>query len=169
VLKTVFHLQSAYNLITAGVMLTFMILPTITSLTLNAFDGVDETLISASMSLGNSRTRAIYKICKHQIRQSIVVAIIIAFARAIGETMAISMILQSQGYLSTFSNGFIDFITSNLRTLGALISANMFAEGGGPQLQSLLFGFGLFMFVIVMILNTIAMKLSKHKTKSKYV
>ncbi|MDE7433619.1 MAG: hypothetical protein K2M43_00475 [Mycoplasmoidaceae bacterium] len=44
----------------------------------------------------------------------------------------------------------------------------MFAEGGGPALQGLLFAFGIFLFIFIMILNAIVMKLSKEKSpKSK--
>jgi phosphate transport system permease protein len=106
VLKYVLHISTSYNLITTGVMLTFMVLPTIVSLSLNALDGVDKTLISASMVLGNTKTRSIYKICKRDARNGITVGVIIAFARAIGETMAVSMVLQSQGYNPIFDDGF---------------------------------------------------------------
>jgi phosphate transport system permease protein len=148
-------------------MLTFMILPTIVSLSLNTLDGVDSMLISAGMALGNTKTRAIYKICKKEARNGITVSIVIAFARAIGETMAVSMILQSQQYNNVFSGGFMNTITSDLRTLGSLISANMFAEGGGPALQSLLFAFGLFMFVFVMILNSLVLYVTNKNKKNK--
>jgi phosphate transport system permease protein len=168
VLKFILHTQSSYNLITAGIMLTFMVLPTIVSMTLNSLDGVDMNLISASMVLGNTKTKSIYKIAKRDARNGITVGIIIALARAIGETMAISMILQSQSYNQEFTSGFLSIMTSSLRSLGALISANMFAEGGGPALQSLLFAFGLFMFIFVMILNAIAMRATKQHRKSKY-
>jgi phosphate transport system permease protein len=57
--------------------------------------------------------------------------------------------------------------TSGLRSLGALIAANMFAEGGGPALQALLFAFGLFMFIFVMILNGIAMYATKKRNRNK--
>lgn len=168
VIKTIFGLETSYNVITAGFMLTFMILPTIVSLSLNSLDGVDSILISSGMGLGNTKTRTIYKICKKDARNGITVSIIIAFARAIGETMAVSMILQSQQYNGIFGSGFLGTITSDLRTLGALISANMFAEGGGPDLQSLLFAFGLFMFVFVMILNSIVLYTTNRKRNRKY-
>ncbi|MDR3257817.1 MAG: phosphate ABC transporter permease PstA [Mycoplasmataceae bacterium] len=168
VLKYIFHMSTSYNLITTGFMLTFMVLPTIVSLSLNALDGVDATLITASMVLGNTKTRSIYKVCKKDARNGITVGIIIALARAIGETMAVSMILQSQGYNPIFDQGFWAVATSGLRSLGSLIAANMFAEGGGPALQSLLFAFGLFMFIFVMILNGVAMYATKKKKKSKW-
>lgn len=168
IVQHVFGLSSAYNLLTASLMLTFMILPTIVSLSLNSLDSVDSSLISAAMVLGNTKTRAIYKVYKREAKAGMTVAIIIAMARAIGETMAVSMILQSQGYNSTFDNGFFSIIDSGLRSLGALISANMFAESGGPALQGLLFAFGIFLFLFVMILNGIAMKMTKKKQRSKY-
>ncbi len=164
IVKKIFNLDTTYSLLTAGIMLIFMILPTVVSLTLNALDGANNDLISASMVLGNTRTRSIYKVVKKEVKGSIYVGIIIALARAIGETMAVSMILQSQGFNDTFNQGFWGLLTSNLRTLGALISANMFAEGGGPALQGLLFAFGIFLFVFIMILNAIVMRLSKQKS-----
>ncbi|MDE7433620.1 MAG: ABC transporter permease subunit, partial [Mycoplasmoidaceae bacterium] len=106
IVKTIFHLDTTYSLLTAGIMLIFMILPTVVSLTLNALDGANYDLISASMVLGNTRTRSIYKVVKKQVKGSIYVGIIIALARAIGETMAVSMILQSQGFNDTFNSGF---------------------------------------------------------------
>jgi phosphate transport system permease protein len=98
VLNTIIHTKDQYNIVCAGVMLTFMILPTIVSLSLNSLDGVDDTLISSSMSLGNTKTRSIYKVCRKEARNGITVAVIIALARAIGETMAVSMILQGLNY-----------------------------------------------------------------------
>lgn len=164
-LQTVFGLDTAYNLITAAFMLSFMVLPTIVSLSLSSLDGVDNSLIAAAMVLGNTKTRAIYKVYKKEASAGITVAVIIGVARAIGETMAVSMILQSQGYNSVFDSGFFGIIDSGLRSLGALISANMFAESGGPALQGLLFAFGIFLFLFVMILNAIAMRMTKKKNK----
>jgi phosphate transport system permease protein len=168
IIKKIFGLDTAYNLITAAAMLTFMILPTIVSLTLNSLDGVDPTLLSSSMALGNTKTQSIYKVNIKAARNGIAVSIIIALARAIGETMAISMILQSGGYNNIFHNGFLSVMTSGLQTLGALIAANMFADAGGPALKSLLFAFGIIMFVFVMALNAIAMVATKKRKQSKF-
>lgn len=164
----VFGKQASYSIITASFMLTFMILPTIVSLSLNALDGVDDALLSCAMALGNTKTRAIYKVCKKDCRNGIATGILLALSRAIGETMAVSMILQSQLYNNTFDSGFWGVLTSGLRSLGALISANMFAESGGPGLQGLLFTFGIIMFIFVIIINAIAMRITKKKVRDKY-
>ncbi len=163
----IFGSGTNYSCITASLMLSFMILPTIVSLSLNALDGVDPELLSSAMALGNTKTRTIYKICKRDCRNGITVGVIIAISRAIGETMAVSMILQSQLYNNTFNDGLFSILTSGLRSLGALISANMFAEGGGAWLQGLLFAFGIVMFIFVIILNAIAMRLTKKQSQKK--
>ena len=164
---SIFGVGKSFSILTASFMLSFMILPTIVSLTLNALDGVSNDLLTSAMVLGNTKTKAIYRICKKECRNGITVGIIMAISRAIGETMAVSMILQSQMYNNTFDGGFSEILISGLRTLGALISANMFAESGGPALQGLLFAFGIVMFIIVLVLNAIAMRITKKKGASK--
>ena len=120
-------------------MLAFIIIPTIISLTLSTYDGIDMRLIENGIGMGSSYTRSIYKIFKKEARGGIIIAIIIALGRAIGETMAISMILSDQGYQNIFGTGFLQIMHSALRPLGAVISANMFAENGGEGLRGLLY------------------------------
>ncbi|MBQ6970641.1 ABC transporter permease subunit [bacterium] len=147
-------------------MLAFMIIPTITSMTLTAYDGVNDNMLIAPIVLGNTKTRAIYKVFKKETYGAIIVAIIIALARAIGETMAVNMILQAQSYNQVFDSGFLNITTSYLKTLGSLIATNMFAEGGGKGLQGLLFIYGFCLFIFVMLLNIIATRLIK---KSNFI
>ncbi len=163
----IFGVGTNFSILTASFMLSFMILPTIVSLNLNALDGVNHDLLLGAMVLGNTKTRAIYKVCKKECRNGTATGMLMAISRAIGETMAVSMILQSQMYSNTFDNGFIQILTSGLRTLGALISANMFAEAGGPALQGLLFAFGIIMFIMVLIFNAIAMRIIRKKQNRK--
>ena len=165
-LSWIFHLKTNYNLINASVMLAFMIIPTITSMTLTAYDGVNDNMLIAPIVLGNTKTRAIYKVFKKETYGAIIVAIIIALARAIGETMAVNMILQAQSYNQVFDSGFLNITTSYLKTLGSLIATNMFAEGGGKGLQGLLFIYGFCLFIFVMLLNIIATRLIK---KSNFI
>lgn len=161
----VFHLNSNFTILTAIFMLSFMLIPTITALTLNAYDSNDMLLINNSVSLGITKTRSIYKIFRKQTRQNIFVAIIIALGRAIGETMAVSMILSSQSYQSTFNEGFGHVLSSSLSPLGAVISVGMFSENGGTSLRGLLYAFGIVMFVVVMILNGFVLIITNKRKK----
>lgn len=168
VVKSVFGLEIPNTVLTTIFMLTFMLVPTIALLTLNALTGVEDSLLINSMSLANSKTKAIYKIVRVQTRKQVVVAIIIAAGRAIGETMAVSMILSSENYSDVFAGGFLEILTSSLRPLGAVISKGMFAENGGAEFRGLLFAFGVVLFVLVMILNSIVMAASNLKNNKMF-
>ncbi|MDE5617511.1 MAG: ABC transporter permease subunit [Ureaplasma sp.] len=166
--KTVFHTTLANNLLTTIFMISLMIIPTITLLSLNAYNSVENDLVMNSMSLGNSKTKAIYKIFRKQTKKQIIVAIIIAAGRVIGETMAVSMILSSENYNEVFNNGFIAILTSSLRPLGAVISKGMFAENGGEAFRGLLFAFGIIMLLFVLILNLFVSIVTNEKYTYKF-
>lgn len=170
VVGMVFGVGDAYNILNAIVMLTFMILPTIITLTLNTYNNIPIDFISNPISLGVTKTRAIYKIFKAKARNGVIVAVIIAIGRAFGETMALSMILSSESY-SILSSGISDTLTSSLGTLGSVIATNMFSETGGPAIRGVLYAFGIFLFVIVMILNAVIMYVTnrkKNRSASKF-
>ncbi|WP_038102632.1 ABC transporter permease subunit, partial [Ureaplasma diversum] len=166
-LSLILGVHSAQNIITSFVMLGFIILPTIISLTLATYDSIDMRLIENGIGMGSSYTRSIYKIFKKEAKGGIIIAIIISLGRALGETMAISMILSDQGYVNVFDAGFVEVLKSTLRPLGAVISANMFAENGGEELRGLLYVFGIVLFFVIMVLNGLVTYLTKKK-KSKY-
>ncbi|WP_051675901.1 phosphate ABC transporter permease [Ureaplasma canigenitalium] len=166
-LNIVFHLGSGTNLVSSIFMLAFIILPTIIALVLNTYDGIDMRLIENGIGLGNSYTKAIYKIFMKEARGGIIIAVIIAFGRAIGETMAVSMILSSELYNNVFVSTFNEFFGSSLRPLGAVIARNIFSENGGEALKGVLYIFGIFLLVFIMFLNGIVSYLSSHKGRMK--
>ena len=167
VIQTIFGLDTPYTVLTAIFMLAFMLVPTIVSLTLNAYEGVDTNLISNSISLGNTNTKSIYKVFRKQTRKQIVVAVIIAAGRAIGETMAVSMILTDITGYDKINEGLGAILTSSLSPLGSVISVGMFSENGGESLRGLLYAFGIVMFVFVMVLNAIVLFATKTKKSGR--
>ncbi|XQP56011.1 MAG: ABC transporter permease subunit [Mycoplasmoidaceae bacterium] len=163
VLKVIFQMPSAYNLITTAFMLAFLMMPTVVSLTLSALDSVDNMFLVSPMMMGNTKTGAIYKVYKKKIRGKIVIALITALARGLGETMGVSMILQSQNFNEVFNQGFGAVWMSYLKTLGGLIAANMFAETATEALRGLLFVYGLFLFIVVVFMNAVVKILFREK------
>lgn len=167
VVQTIFNLPTTYNLISTSIMLAFMIMPTVVSLTLSALDSVDDSFIISPMMLGNTKTGAIYKVYKKKIRGKVVIALITALSRALGETMAVSMLLQSQNFNHVFNEGFIAIWVSYLKTLGGLIASNMFAETATANLKGLLYVYGLFLFIFVIVLNAVVKYIFRNKKTTK--
>lgn len=159
---------SSRSVFNASIMLSFMVLPTIISMTLNALNGIDENLFTNPIALGNTKTRSIYKVSIKAIKSNILVIAIIAFSRAIGESMAMSMILQSSPSTDQFSeDGFFGIFASSSQSLGAFISTNMFSDANPEKVRPLLYSFGFIMLIIVMALNIFITVFSKktHKTR----
>ncbi len=166
-IQFIFHMPTKYNLVSTGFMLAFMIMPTVVSLNLSALDSVEPSFITSPMVLGNTRTAAIYKVYKKQIRSKVVISLITGVARALGETMAVSMILQSQNFNEVFSQGFGAIWTSYLKTVGGLIASNMFAETLTEGVKGLLFVYGLCLFVVVLILNGVVKAIFRPKNNAR--
>lgn len=165
----VIGVELVYSIVNAIIMLTFMILPTIISLTLNAYNNISNELLFNPISLGLTRTKSIYSVYKRKARNGIIVAVIIALGRAIGETMALSMLLTSESY-SILSLGIGKTLESSLGTLGSIIATNMFSETGGEAIRGVLYAFGVFLFITIMLLNGAILVFTRdNKIKNKYI
>lgn len=164
VVQFIFRTPTSYNLVVCGFMLCFMIVPTVVAMMLSAYDSVDSSFIFSPMVLGNTKTGAIYKVYKRNIRGKVVIALITAISRAIGETMGVSMILQAQNYNSVFASGFSGYWSSYLKTLGGIISSNMMGEGTTASLKGLLYVYGLFLLIFIAIMNGVVRAVFMKKT-----
>lgn len=155
---------SSYSILNASVMLSFMVLPTIIAMSYNALESVDSTLLINPIALGATKTKTIYKIYKKEAKNGIVVGVILAIGRAIGETMALSMLLKSENDYSVIANGsLLELLESNIKTVSVIISTNMYGENSTPESQSLLFAFGLVLFILVMVFNLFVVFMMRNK------
>jgi phosphate transport system permease protein len=160
---------SRNSIFNASIMLAFMIIPTIISMTLDSLNAIDPNLLDNSLALGNSKTKSIYKVCKKAAKSGIVVAVVVAISRAIGESMAVSMILQSQPSNEIFQDGFFSLLNSSSQSLGAYISSTMFADSDPEKIRPLLYAFGLIMLIISMVLNILIAIITKSKKASRNI
>jgi phosphate transport system permease protein len=165
-LKVIFSLRTEYNLISAVFILSIMIMPSLIAFILISLEGSNELLMSNVMVLGRSKTDGIYKVYKKAIRKYKVTAILVCVTRAIGETMALSMILQSENYIS-ISTSLVDFLNSNPRTLSVVIGGNVFGENIDQYSKGVLFFFGIVIFFIVFLINVIATIYIKRASRNK--
>lgn len=84
---------TGFGLLTAGIVLSIMILPTVIALSEDALYAVPATLREGSMALGATRWQTIWNVLLPAARSGLAVAIILGIARAIGEALAVQMVI----------------------------------------------------------------------------
>jgi phosphate transport system permease protein len=132
----------------AGVILAIMILPTITSIAIEVLQTVPGSLREAALALGATRWEAIRMAVLPYARAGIVGATMLGLGRALGETMAVTMLIGNSPTIraSLFAPGY---------SLPSVI-ANEFAEASGELHTSALAALGLLLFAVTILLNVAA-------------
>jgi phosphate transport system permease protein len=131
-----------------GLILAIMILPTITSLTVEVLGTVPGSLREAAFALGATRWEAVRLAVLPYGRPGIVGAAILGLGRALGETMAVTMVIGNSPeiHASLFSPGY---------SLPSII-ANEFAEATGAVHTAALAALGLILLGLALLLNALA-------------
>jgi len=136
---------SGFGLAAAGIVLSIMILPTVITLSEDAFRSVPSVLKEGSMALGATRWQTITRVLLPSARSGISVAVILGMARAIGETLAIQMVI---GNATQFASG----IFAPTAALPTEIVTDMPGATQGSLLEHALFSMALLLLLIAMVL-----------------
>ncbi|MCC5664282.1 phosphate ABC transporter permease subunit PstC [Nostoc sp. CHAB 5784] len=91
---------SGTNMLTAGIILAIMILPTMAAITRDVLMAIPKELRSASMALGGTRWETIFRVLLPAGFSGIVSAGMLALGRALGETMAVTMVIGNSAQIS---------------------------------------------------------------------
>lgn len=138
--------NQGFGIFTSSLILAIMIIPYATSLSNEIITMVPNELKEAAYSLGATRLEVIFSVIIPNARSGIVASYILALGRALGETMAVTMLIGNANVIPTSLFG-----TGN--TMASLI-ANQFGEAQGLKLSSLI-AIGLLLFVITGIVNAL--------------
>lgn len=158
------------NMMTASFILALMALPTIISLSVNAINSVDKSYRYASLALGVSQSKTTFKIVFKTSATKILGAVIFGFGRVIGETMAVIMIAGGSVFPANIHNGPLEFFFSSITTLAGIIGIEI-NETTSALHNSALYGVGIFLLIIVTIINLIVLVIYKthdHKLRKIY-
>lgn len=133
-----------YCILTAAIILSIMIIPFAASISSEIIMLVSNDLKEAAYSLGATKKDVILKVIIPNAKSGIFTSYILAFGRAIGETMAVTMLIGNSNTLPTsiFQAG---------NTMASVI-ANQFGEADGLKLSSLI-AIALLLFVITGLIN----------------
>lgn len=131
----------------AGAVLAIMILPIITAISRDSLASLPPELRQASIGLGATRWETVFRVLIPAAFSGVVGAIILALGRAMGETMAVTMLIgnSNQVNISLFAPG---------NTVASLL-ASQFAEASGLQVSALMYA-GLVLFFMTFVVNVIA-------------
>lgn len=147
ILETLFAPPAYGNsMLTASIVLALMILPTLTAISRNALTAVPTTLREGAYALGATRWEAILGVLLPTAAPGVVAATILALGRAMGETMAVAMLIGNSSRLSWS-------VLSPGGTLAGLL-ANQFGEAEGLQVNSLMYA-ALILVVITLFVNLV--------------
>ena len=139
--------QTGKTMLTAGIVLAIMILPIITSMSREIFTQTPKLHEEAALALGATRWEMIRMAVLPFARPGIISSIMLALGRALGETMAVALVLSSGPMIASL-------IKSGNQTIAAEIALN-FPEAYGLRLSELIAA-GLVLFLITLVVNMIA-------------
>ncbi len=131
----------------AGIVLTIMILPIITAISRDALVSLPPDLRQAAYGLGATRWETIFRVLLPAATSGIVGATMLGLGRAMGETMAVTMIIGN-------SNRISPSILTTGNTIASLL-ANQFAEADGIQTAALMYA-ALVLFGLTLVVNVLA-------------
>lgn len=140
------------SVLAASIVLGIMVLPTVTSISVDALQAVPRSYWEGSVAMGATNWQTTHMIMLKAARSGIVAAIILGMGRALGETMAVIMVA---GNALEVPRSLLDPV----RTLTSNIALEMgYATG---RHREALFATGVTLFVIIMVFNTTALVISR--------
>ena len=141
-LQDMFGVISSSGILLSSLVLSVMILPTVTSVTKNSLENVPMHYYEGALALGSTKNQAVWKTCLPAARNGIISALILGIGRAIGETMAVQMLL----------GGSVNYPYALFLPVRSLTSniVSEFAESSGLHRDALIAtGFILLLFILI--------------------
>lgn len=149
------------NALSAGIVMGVMIIPMVSSLSEDALFAVPKSLREAAYGMGSTKLQTSFRVTVPAATSGIVVSIILAIARAIGETMIVAIAAGQNPQLTFDPREAVETITTYIVqvSLGDV-------EHGSIEYQTI-FAAGITLFIFTFLLNTISFRI-KRKYRQKY-
>jgi len=138
---------------TGALILAYMSLPTIISISEDALYAVPREYRDASLAIGATEWQTIWRVVVPAARSGIVIATVLGIGRAIGETMAVMMVTGNAANIPELSSG---LFFQPVRTMTATIAAEMGEVAQGSLHYQVLFAIGIVLFLVTFAVNSLA-------------
>ncbi len=147
-----------YGILSSSLVLGIMVLPTIVSVSLDALNSVPESYYEGALALGATKEQVTFKVMLPAARSGILAGAVLAIGRAVGETMAVIMVIGGSPEMPTGLFQSVRTLTANI-AMGAM-------ELSGDALSALI-ATGVVLFVFTLLLNISFSMLKRDKTAGK--
>jgi phosphate transport system permease protein len=142
-----------FNAAAGAIAVGLMILPIIASISEDAMRSVPSSLREAAFGLGSTKRQVSLRVVVPAALSGIAASVILAFSRAVGETMAVTIAAGNSPKMT------FDYFTS-IQTLTAAIAQTVSGEAAaGTVRYNALFALGLALFVITLVMNLISARI----------
>ncbi|SCY55591.1 phosphate ABC transporter permease subunit PstC [Desulfoluna spongiiphila] len=153
-MQTLFDIPTGLNLFTASIMLAFMSIPTICTISEDALRSVPITYREASLALGATPFETISRVTVPAALSGITTAIILGMSRAIGETMVVLMVAGGAAMVP-------ESLFDPIRPMPASIASEMGEAPFRGEHYHALFATGITLFLFTIVFNVLAMSVSR--------
>jgi len=142
------------SILAGSVVLGIMILPNVISISEDALRAVPKSYREGALALGATHWQTVWRVVLPAARSGVMASIVLAMGRAIGETMAVIMVV---GNALAPPHSVLDAATTLTSNIGLEMG---YASG---QHREALFGIGVVLFIFIMLLNTVARWLTRSR------
>jgi phosphate transport system permease protein len=157
--------NTGFGLLNASVILAIMVLPTVTNIARDAINAVPKVYKEGSLALGATRWQTIRQVILPAARSGIVAAVILGIGRALGETMALIMVIgNSIAMPKPLNDNPLTMFLSTARTLTGNIAVEINYAAGAHR--SALFFSGVLLFFMILAVNSLARYLMRERLSS---
>lgn len=147
---------SGPGLAPASLVLAIMILPTVAAISVDSFRRIPYKVKEAAYGMGTTKWEAILKVMLPTASSGILAALVLGFGRALGETMALAMLIGNSNQISLS-------LFSPANTLASLLASN-FPEAGGIEVEALMYA-AMVLLAITFIVNVIGLAIQQYTVR----
>ena len=157
--------NTGFGLLNASIILAVMIIPTVTNIAEDAIRAVPREYKEGSLALGGTHWQTIVKVILPAARSGIIAAVILGIGRALGETMAMIMVIGNSIAMPTpLSDNPLTLFLNTARTLTGNIAVEINYAAGAHR--SALFFTGVLLFIMIMLVNSTARFMLRSRQES---
>lgn len=159
-----FPMAERLTILNAGLLLAFMAIPTIFTLTEDALENVPAAFSENSLAMGATKLQTVFRVVVPTAVSGLIAAILLGFGRIIGETMVVLLVAGNKIKIPDFSEG-LGVVAQPTHTMTGIIAQELGEVDSGSIHWGALFIVGMVLFVIALAVNFTAQQVLKRLQK----